>query len=216
MKNCQITKHQNYTSDRSSFQRTRKIEMREEASLTFIQRSYVIHFSLDSLFFIPRIRATHPAIVNLLGRQRSDVNVRIAWRKGRVDITQILISTVEINARFWSLINARDSVQLGPVHPHRWIRTSSQDIAPPPSFLPSFSSFPPRLVGQKCVRVCLYVLTYLALPVLISHEANVRSTRPKPTLVGLGGKKMARMKAKCLRGYRENSSRPVSQPGTTV
>lgn len=62
--------------------------------------------------------------------------------KGRVDITQILISTVEINARFWPLINARDSVQLGsrsPVHPHRWIRASSQDIAP--SFLP----FPPFL-----------------------------------------------------------------------
>lgn len=64
--------------------------------------------------------------------------------------------------------------------------------------------------------MCLYVLTYLALPVLISHEANVRSTRPIH-LGSRGGKKMARMKGrpnvcadivKILRGPFLNPGRP--------
>lgn len=167
--------------------------------------------------------------------------------KGRVDITQILISTVEINARFWSLINARDSVQHGsrsPVHPHRWIRASSQDIAPSPSILPSFlpfspfspflalSSFPAWTTRRPKVSVCVCVCvctSYLALPVLISHEANVRSTRPTRERGGHLGAGMVqgrwegkrdranKRSAKCLRGYRENSrSCPFFNPGRPV
>lgn len=77
-----------------------------------------------ALFFITAFGSpTSVAIVNLL-RAKKCVNVRIdraaAGREKQGGITQILISTVEINARSWSLINARDSsavVQLSPRRP---------------------------------------------------------------------------------------------------
>lgn len=166
LRNSTRAPRENYTSisDRSlvrHFRKTQKRLKKEEATFTFIHLRDTSSTFRPSSFLSSLSRAFVPPIRQLLiylaGKEATSTwgSLGRGGEKGGVDITQILISTVEINARFWSLINARDSVQRSrsPVHPHRWIRASSQDIAPSPSFLPSFlfllfSLFPSRLLGR--------------------------------------------------------------------
>ena len=168
-------------------------------------------------------------IVNLL-RAKKCVNVRIERRtereRTRRDITQILISTVEINARSWSLINARDSsgVQLVSRSPADGLGRVLKILCRASLFFLPFILRSVLFYFTAASFQC--ASTYLALPVLISYETNARSTWP------IRNPKMSRpprrhedrdqnyrgdrdrpnkRQAKCLRGYHENSNRFIFQ-----
>lgn len=200
LRNSTRAPRENYTSisDRSlvrHFRKTQKRLKKEEATFTFIHLRDTSSTFRPSSFLSSLSRAFVPPIRQLLiylaGKEATSTwgSLGRGGGKGGVDITQILISTVEINARFWSLINARDSVQRSALAV-LCIRTDGLGrvlkILPLllSSFLPSFSFFSRSFllacldVRRPKITVCACARTYLALPVLISHEVNVRSTRP--------------------------------------
>ena len=153
LRNSTRAPRENYTSisDRSlvrHFRKTQKRLKKEEATFTFIHLRDTSSTFRPSSFLSSLSRAFVPPIRQLLiylaGKEATSTWGSLG--RGEVDITQILISTVEINARFWSLINARDSVQRSALAV-LCIRTDGLGrvlkILPLllPSFLPSFSSF---------------------------------------------------------------------------
>lgn len=178
LRNSTRAPRENYTSifDRSlvrHFRKTQKRLKKEEATFTFIHLRDTSSTFRPSSFLSPLSRAFVPPIRQLLiylaGKEATSTwgSLGRGGEKGGVDITQILISTVEINARFWSLINARDSVQRSALAV-LCIRTDGlgRVLKILPLLLPSFFPFPPFLLASLDVRrpkvtVCVCVCAHV-------------------------------------------------------